>query len=712
MVRTDFATADGTATAGSDYRAASGTVTFAPNDPRPTPGWTLTPTFAFSQASDSNITLAGQGTPVVGDSVASLSPSIDLSYAGRTTALNGGYAGPATRYFTVDQLDTFDQRLYANLKQQVGRRVQLFAQESAGWLPATDTILLTGVPFGRVGSRIVSIEGGATIAVTRTTELTGGYRFEHADAIDLPRLLRARGKRRAEKTDRNPAEERSPWKFLWAPIGDYTLSRKRWYLISIAAISIGLLAMTAVPLTRATAPLLSALTLLTTVAATFSAFATEGLMAHNTTPATRGRAAGWFQAGNQFGQTAGGGIALWLIVHSPAPWMGALALAALVSACALALVGLEEPRRALTGASVTARVADAWRELVDVLRSRAGRIAMILAILPIGTGAAMFLFPSLYEGFGLPPGTPSTGKMITALRRLGFDGVFDTDLGADLTIMEEAEEFLKRLNGQGPLPILTSCSPGWINFMEKFYPELKEVNLLDYKVRILSTKAGTAAQTRVLIESGDRESKWGTVGVSENIIEASWQALVDSIDYKLLKEEEKGREHGMLPRGRVGRVEEGIHTDGHAPRAGQPAGLDLPHLLDDFVRIVETGHGVKTPVHVGVVARALVVGRLVDGEEGIPHDACVPVLEGLRALDPGGAQVLLPHQVDEGLPGVGVGRDEFSRPDLGSVGKPYSDRRAAFDEHLFDFARFMDVHTFSHCGHGHRVCQRVCPAHA
>ncbi len=189
------------------------------------------------------------------------------------------------------------------------------------------------------------------------------------------------------------------WKFLWAPIGDYTLSRKAWYLISIASISIGLLAMTAIPLSRETAPIVSALTLFTTVAATFSAFATEGLMAHNTTPATRGRASGWFQAGNQFGQTAGGGIALWLIVHSPAPWVGGLALVALLSACALPLIGLEEPSRALAGASVVARMADAWHELVDVLRARAGRIAMILAILPIGTGAAMFLFSAVAQEF-------------------------------------------------------------------------------------------------------------------------------------------------------------------------------------------------------------------------------------------------------------------------------------------------------------------------
>ncbi len=76
------------------------------------------------------------------------------------------------------------------------------------------------------------------------------------------------------------------------------------------------------------------------------------------------------------------------------------------------------------------------------------------------------------EGFGLDPGTPCTGRMVAALRRLGFDAIFDTDLGADLTIMEEATEFTRRLNGEGVLPMLTSCSPGWVSFLEKFYPEM------------------------------------------------------------------------------------------------------------------------------------------------------------------------------------------------------------------------------------------------
>jgi len=81
---------------------------------------------------------------------------------------------------------------------------------------------------------------------------------------------------------------------------------------------------------------------------------------------------------------------------------------------------------------------------------------------------------SIGEPFGLPPGSISTGKMVAALRRLGFAKVFDTDFAADLTIMEEGSELLERLAHGGALPLITSCSPGWIKFMEEFYPELSE----------------------------------------------------------------------------------------------------------------------------------------------------------------------------------------------------------------------------------------------
>ncbi|HHX51474.1 MAG TPA: 2Fe-2S iron-sulfur cluster binding domain-containing protein [Clostridia bacterium] len=79
---------------------------------------------------------------------------------------------------------------------------------------------------------------------------------------------------------------------------------------------------------------------------------------------------------------------------------------------------------------------------------------------------------AISEEFGGKPGEVSTGKLVAALRRLGFDKVFDTDFTADLTIMEEGSEFLQRLQEGGVLPLLTSCRPGWINFIETFYPQL------------------------------------------------------------------------------------------------------------------------------------------------------------------------------------------------------------------------------------------------
>ncbi|RJP66492.1 MAG: 4Fe-4S dicluster domain-containing protein [Candidatus Abyssobacteria bacterium SURF_17] len=79
---------------------------------------------------------------------------------------------------------------------------------------------------------------------------------------------------------------------------------------------------------------------------------------------------------------------------------------------------------------------------------------------------------ALGEEFDMPPGTLVTGKMIAALRRLGFDKVFDTNFAADLTIIEEGNELLKRVKTGGKLPMITSCSPGWIKFIEHFYPEL------------------------------------------------------------------------------------------------------------------------------------------------------------------------------------------------------------------------------------------------
>jgi 2-isopropylmalate synthase len=91
-------------------------------------------------------------------------------------------------------------------------------------------------------------------------------------------------------------------------------------------------------------------------------------------------------------------------------------------------------------------------------------------------------------------------------------------------------------DGSGPVEALDKALR---KVLEKFYPSLDQVRLIDYKVRILNEKSGTRSVTRVLITSHDQRRRWGTVGVSDNIIDASWQALVDSLIYKLMKDDEE-----------------------------------------------------------------------------------------------------------------------------------------------------------------------------
>ncbi|HHX71764.1 MAG TPA: 2Fe-2S iron-sulfur cluster binding domain-containing protein, partial [Clostridiales bacterium] len=86
-------------------------------------------------------------------------------------------------------------------------------------------------------------------------------------------------------------------------------------------------------------------------------------------------------------------------------------------------------------------------------------------------GTAPSVRATLGECFGDPVGTNVQGKMVTALRNLGFDGVFDVDTAADITIMEEGTEFINRMQEGGPFPLITSCSPGWVKFCEYYYPE-------------------------------------------------------------------------------------------------------------------------------------------------------------------------------------------------------------------------------------------------
>jgi 2-isopropylmalate synthase len=93
--------------------------------------------------------------------------------------------------------------------------------------------------------------------------------------------------------------------------------------------------------------------------------------------------------------------------------------------------------------------------------------------------------------------------------------------------------------GDGPVNALDGALR---KALAPYYPSLRDMHLADYKVRVVNARAETAARVRVVIEWHDRDAVWGTVGVSENIIEASWQALVDSFEYKLFKDEEEKRD--------------------------------------------------------------------------------------------------------------------------------------------------------------------------
>jgi len=107
-------------------------------------------------------------------------------------------------------------------------------------------------------------------------------------------------------------------------------------------------------------------------------------------------------------------------------------------------------------------------------------------------------------------------------------GEIVTEATVKLKVGDEIEHVVGE--GDGPVNALDAALR---KSLERFYPALKEVQLFDYKVRVVNAKEGTAARVRVVIESRDKQSIWGTVGVSENVIEASWLALVDSVEYKL-----------------------------------------------------------------------------------------------------------------------------------------------------------------------------------
>jgi 2-isopropylmalate synthase len=115
-----------------------------------------------------------------------------------------------------------------------------------------------------------------------------------------------------------------------------------------------------------------------------------------------------------------------------------------------------------------------------------------------------------------------------------YDMTRDPITEATIRLYVDGKEVHTAAMGEGPVNALDRALR---KALTRFYPSLEDMELSDYKVRVLSGEYGTGAKVRVLVESKDLHNSWGTVGVSVNIIEASWQALVDSINYKLMQDE-------------------------------------------------------------------------------------------------------------------------------------------------------------------------------
>jgi PAT family beta-lactamase induction signal transducer AmpG len=187
------------------------------------------------------------------------------------------------------------------------------------------------------------------------------------------------------------------WKFLWAPIADSTLDQKRWYLLANLASAIGLAALGAFPVTRAGLTSLTVAVVLSSWATTFVGMATESLMAYSTPEHLKGRASGWFQAGNLGGTGLGGGFGLWLIQRVPHPAIASGVVGALCVACCLALLAVPTPERSHGAGGLGHELLAVVRDLWHIVRERSGALALFLCFLPIGSGAASGLWSAVAD---------------------------------------------------------------------------------------------------------------------------------------------------------------------------------------------------------------------------------------------------------------------------------------------------------------------------
>jgi len=195
------------------------------------------------------------------------------------------------------------------------------------------------------------------------------------------------------------------WKFAWAPVIDTTLRRRTWYVIGAVLSAAGILASGLVPSTPQALPLLTLVVFVSNVAVTFLAMAVESLMTYGTPDEEKGRAGGWFQAGNLGGGGIGGGAGLWMAQALPEPWIAAAVLALVCVACCAALRFVAEPPLVHRSRKYLLDLVEVARDLWRVARSRGGYLALLICFLPIGSGGASGLWSAVADEWHASAGT-------------------------------------------------------------------------------------------------------------------------------------------------------------------------------------------------------------------------------------------------------------------------------------------------------------------
>ncbi len=220
------------------------------------------------------------------------------------------------------------------------------------------------------------------------------------------------------------------WSVVWAPVVDFTLSYRAWYVIGTAATGLGIALTGLLPVRGGSMLLFDVLAFATAVASTFTGQVTAAFAAH-AEDGKKGDAAGWFMAGSIGGIGMGGGLGLWLSHHfAGTPWIAGAVLGLVCAGCCAALLIVREPMHGHRTAMLISTIGNIWRDVLGLVRSRRGILACVLLLLPLGTGAAGNLWAAVAGGWHagadeVALATGVTGGAVSAIGALAMGRICD-----------------------------------------------------------------------------------------------------------------------------------------------------------------------------------------------------------------------------------------------------------------------------------------------